>query len=283
MLQLVALETLTLDRIKIESRTTSITSSGSPTSHVIGSFDDPDDVAYFIVQVADETNTEYQLSEVVVLNDGTNALITEYANLETAGSLGTIDAQLNGTVTELIFTPNPSIDAQVKVYMNSIHEESGDPTAIDFNNATIQNAYGSYSGTDSDVKRRFILKHKTYPIFERYFDGTQSSIVDTTQNSVIIPNHFFVTGEKLNYHHAGAGTTQAVSIASTNVPGIGVTDKLPSELYAVKINENTLKFASSAENALKPTPEIFDITSVGIGTSHRFVLKQSKCKGYHNN
>jgi len=269
--------TVTMDRAILETRTTSISASGSPTPQVVGSYSDTYDTGYFIVQVADTTNNEYQMSEVLVVDDGTDAYLTEFANVETLSNIGTIDANRNGSNVELTFTPNPSINVQVKVYMNAQYHVDSDIAVIPFNNGTIETGEGIYTGTESDIKRKFNLTHETYPIFERYFDGS-STLVSTDTNSIKLPNHFFVTGEKLNYHHAGAGSTQAISIASTSIPGIGITDKLPNELYAVKVNENTLKLASTAENALKATPQTLSISSVGIGTSHRFVANNQNAK-----
>ena len=269
--------TVTMDRVILETKTTSISASGSPSATVVGSYSDTYDTAYFIAQVADETNNEYQMSEILVVDDGTDAYITEFGNVETSSNLGTFDANRVGTDVELTFTPNPSIDVQVKVYMNAQYHVDSDINIMDFNNGTIETGEGVYTGTEFDIKRKFALNHKNFPIFERYFDGS-SSLVNTTTNSVTLPNHYFVTGEKLNYHYAGAGSTQAIQIASTTVPGIGVTDKLPNELYAVKINENTLELAATAEDALKATPVTFDITSVGIGTSHRFVANNQNAK-----
>jgi len=60
--------------------------------------------------------------------------------------------------------------------------------------------------------------------------------------------------------------------------GIGTTDKLPTDIFAVKISEDKIKIATSAENALKSVPETVDITSVGIGTSHRFVSTNQNAK-----
>ena len=63
----------------------------------------------------------------------------------------------------------------------------------------------------------------------------------------------------------------AVGIATTNgFVGVGTTNKLPGTFYAVKIDDDSIKIAETAEKALKTVPEVVDITSVGIGTSHRF-------------
>ena len=45
---------------------------------------------------------------------------------------------------------------------------------------------------------------------------------------------------------------------------------MPGTFYAVKIDDDSIKIAETAEKALKTVPEVVDITSVGIGTSHRF-------------
>ena len=59
-----------------------------------------------------------------------------------------------------------------------------------------------------------------------------------------------MTGENINYSNSGAGTTQSIGITSTSISGI-VTDKLPDSLFVVKVDEGSIRFADSAENALK--------------------------------
>lgn len=87
-------------------------------------------------------------------------------------------------------------------------------------------------------------------------------------STIKLPNHFFVTGEKLTYTYAGVGSTQSIGIATTSVTGVGVTDKLPTTVYVVKVDDKTIKLSESAENALKSIPITFNLTNVGIGTSH---------------
>ena len=101
---------------------------------------------------------------------------------------------------------------------------------------------------------------------------TTLTAADPTQdNTITIPEHFFITGEKVIYSFAGAGTTQAIGIATTTISGVGSTDKLPSSLYIVKESDLKVRVAASASDALRNPPNILDITTVGIGTSHRFV------------
>ena len=149
---------------------------------------------------------------------------------------------------------------------------------IDFTNGSINSDLGSYEGTESDVKRAFEMQHENLPIFERYFEANDAGIANTTNNTITIPNHFFVSGEKLEYVHVGE-THSAIGIATTSFVGAANTTFLPGEnLFAVKVDDNVIKIATSAANALKSIPEVVELESVGIGTSHRFVSTNQNAK-----
>ena len=98
------------------------------------------------------------------------------------------------------------------------------------------------------------------------FTGNDAAVVSVAASTITLPNHFFVTGEKVRYIHAGIGATQAIGIASTSFVGIGTTTKGTGDVYVIKVNDDTIKLASSAENALKVIPEALDFTSIGIGS-----------------
>ena len=285
-----------LRHARLEGKTTNIAASATPTENVIARFEsqtnevtDEFDAAYFVVQVTDKTTNQYQMSEVMVVDTYNETIGTgdvydlEYGIVRTNSGLGTIGSRLdinNGgiTYTELVFTPNANINAHVNVYMNAIKFDNGQKDEIALTNSAIQSEYGTYKGTHSDVKRSFDVNHDNNPVFEKEFLGNSVGVVSVTSSTVKIPNHFFVSGEKINYRHAGAASTQAIGITSTNFVGIGTTDKMPGDLYVIKIDDNYIKLAASAENALKPSPQFLNITHVGIGTSHRFVATNSNSK-----
>lgn len=206
--------------------------------------------------------------------------VTEFGNLETHSGLGTIGGSTTGIgeTTQLRFTPLPNIETQVKVYANILKIQNELKDIIDLKNGTIESNYATYYGTDSDVKRAFNLTHKGSEIFERYFDGSNVGIVSLTDNTIEIPGHFFVTGEKITYTSVGSGTTAAIGIATTTITGLGVTDKLPSTLYIVKVSENKVKVATSATDSLKSIPNVLDLTIVGVGTTHRFTSHNQNAK-----
>ena len=260
----------------LEAKTTSIASSTSPIATPIGQYininsDNFDyDCAHFLVQVSDSVNNHHQLSEVLVFHNSTDTFISEFANIETASGLGTVGVSRTDTFTKITFTPNPNIEVQVKSFMNALQiaDEASDITKIDLTNSSIVTNSSTYEGTESTVKRDFNLQHKTKDIFRRTFDGSDPEIVNVLNNTIQIPNHFLVSGEEIVYSNTGIGSTQAIGIASTSFVGIGTTDKLPATIYVVKVSDNLIKLSSSAQNALKPIPEVLNFTSVGIGSSH---------------
>jgi hypothetical protein len=138
--------------------------------------------------------------------------------------------------------------------------------------------YGIYYGTERDIKRSFELKHKGYPIFKKYFNANDSSVVSIASSTIKIENHFFTNGEKVIYS-SGVSTNFPIGIGSTYFGvGIGTTDKLPSVVYVIKVDENTIKLARSAEDALRIVPKALNLTSVGIGSSHSFTSINNNSK-----
>jgi len=144
--------------------------------------------------------------------------------------------------------------------------------------AQINSSYSTYDGTFSVVKRQFPLTHKQSPIFKKSFDGSNPAIVDISKNLIKIPGHFFNTGEELIYTNLGTGSQKSIGIATTSITGIGLTDKLPTSVYAIKVNESSIRIASTAENALKSRPIPLNISSVGIGTSHSLTSKNENSR-----
>ena len=269
--------TFDMKHARLQATSTSIASSTSPVATVVAEYPDEYDCLYGILQVSDTTNNRHQLSEIIVLDDGTETYITEYANIETFAGLGTVGAATT-TSTKLTFTPLPNIDVSVKIFFNALRNQDDDKDIVDFDNATIETNYGNYYGTERDIKRAFDLTHEGYKIFQRSFDGSNSSIVNLSSNIISLPNHFFVTGEEVVYTNSGSGTTTAIGIATTSFVSVGSTNKLPSSVYVVKLNNNSIKLARSAEDALKSVPATLDFTSVGIGTTHAFTSKNQNAK-----
>ena len=266
----------------LDSWYTSIAASGTPGINTIAEYHGDSGGAYYVVQLEDTTNKRYEMCEVVACDDDEYNALTEYGNvqLHTTG-LGTIGANIDGSSRKhLTFIPNHNIKVQVRVFQNvlSLQKSTIENTEIDLNAAKINSHYADYRGTHVDIKRTFGLLHNELPIFQRFVNASDTSLVSVADNTLTIPDHFFVSGEKLTYSWAGIGSTQAISIASTSGPGFGATTKVPPTVYCVKINDSKIKLAASPEKALLQDPVVFDITAVGIGTSHSFTSTNQNSK-----
>jgi hypothetical protein len=121
------------------------------------------------------------------------------------------------------------------------------------------------------INKDFILKSNNLDVFLREFT---SSDIDIDENIINNNNHYFVNGEKVLYSYE----SEPIGINTTNISGIGLTDKLPSEVYIIKRSESTFSFAESAENALFDVPVSLKITNVGIGTSHTLTAYNQNSK-----
>ena len=269
--------TFDMKHARLQATSTSIASSTSPVATVIAEYPEEYDCAYAVLQVSDTTNNRHQLSELVVLDDGTETYITEYSNIQTYAGLGTVGAATTSS-TKLTFTPLANINVAVKIFFNAVRYQDDEKDTVSFNNASLETNDGVYYGTERDVKKSFDLTHEGYKIFQRSFDGSNSSIVNISANTISLPNHFFVTGEELVYTNTGSGSTTSIGIGTTTFVSVGSTDKLPASVYAVKLSNNSIKLARSAEDALKSVPETLDFTSVGIGTTHSFTSKNQNAK-----
>jgi len=270
----------TIFNTTLTSNVVQIATSISPSATVVSQYSGDNVGAYYVAVVQDKTNNTYQISELISVIDGTDIYLTEYGNLETYSSLGLFSSDILSGANRLKFTPNANIDVQVTVYQHSLditHNYSL-PTLIDFNNASISAGGGSYEGTDNDIKKAFNLTYSEKAIFERYFLGNDSNIVKVSSNAIRIPQNFFVTGEEISYTYTGGNSTNAVGIATTTIAGIGSTDKLPSTVYIVKLNDLDVRVAASASAALSVPPSVLTISSVGIGTSHIFRAKNPNPK-----
>ena len=132
--------------------------------------------------------------------------------------------------------------------------------------------------TQEDISEGFELNYQGTPIFTKTFNPSNSSVVNFSTGNFSITNHFFSTGEELYYNSNGL----PVGIGSTlNNVGV-VTDKLPSTVYAIKIDNNNFKIATRREYATA-TPAIgVTFTSVGVGTSHQFEMANRNSKSIIN-
>ena len=223
---------------------------------------------------------QFECLEACVLNSASNQRVVSFGNVGLGtNSLGTVGVSSVGNNCDLTFTPRSGAAVNVSIFGIEIQpfNDIPGPADLDLGNTIYYADRGRYVGTKLDLRTSFGLKHNELEIFRRQFDGNSSSAVNPTENVVKISDHYFVTGEKLTYSYTGTTSINAIGIAQTTVSGVS-TDKLPKDLYAVVKSQGELRFSATAEEAQRQTPKVFDITTVGIGTSHHLTSSNQNSK-----
>ena len=108
-------------------------------------------------------------------------LFVEYGNIRT----GAISVKLEYHLQEQPRTSHIhqlGIDVEVRTFAIDlmIFDLNTNPTEIDHNNVVIKSNGDGYKGTKLDLVTEFGLYHDGNEIFRRVFDGSSSSIVDTS-------------------------------------------------------------------------------------------------------
>lgn len=75
--------------------------------------------AKYLVQVHDTANNDYQASEILLIHDGVDPYITEYAIVYTGGSLAIFNADINGGNARLLVTPTNNTN-EIKVIRTNL-------------------------------------------------------------------------------------------------------------------------------------------------------------------
>ena len=91
----------------------------------------------------------------------------------------------------------------------------------------------------------------TLSSFTATFDGSDSTIVSLAADTINIPSHRFLTGQRVTYNDGG---------------GTAITGLSDGVYYIIKVDRNLIQLASSLSNANNGTQ--INLTGLGAGTSH---------------
>jgi len=284
------ISTYNMNHVKLEARSTNIPSSASPGINTISGYrfienSEEYHATKLFVNVSDKTNNEHESLEIIVVETinavgvSSESYIVEFAGLRTSSGLGTFGAEVDSTGFGLNvhFTPNANIETEVNVLAHHLKSASSNDvdTHLDFTNGLITGDRDDYIGTFNAVKTDFDLTHENQDIFEFWFDGGNVGVVSVTDNTIKLPNHFFISGEKVSYFRNDFNDTfSAISIAQTSINGVGQTTLLPDNgenLFVIKVDDDTIGLATSPQAALLPAPTFIEFNAVGSGTSHRLL------------
>ena len=231
------------------------------------------------------------LHQVMVIQDNINIYTLQYPFLSigSTSGIGTFGGQYDGSGNNfsLVFYPDNSISGNINVltYSECLYKDI-DAVNIppnlqygpEIEALQVSNFYGTNTNNtnnannannSSNNKFDFSLNYQGTPIFQKSFDPSDITTLNPSTGVFTIPNHFFVTGEPLNYIPSstfiGVGYS-AVGIGSTlNSVGI-ITNILPSIVYPIKLTNDTFKLSTRSDYAAAGIYVTF--TSYGLGNYH---------------
>jgi len=91
----------------------------------------------------------------------------------------------------------------------------------------------------------------TLSSFTATFNGSSASIVSVSADTISIPDHRFVTGQRVTYNDGG---------------GTAITGLSDGVYFIIKIDRNLIRLATNASNANSGTQ--INLTGLGVGTAH---------------
>jgi len=210
----------------------------------------------------------------------TSANITElpFVSVGNTTGLGTFGASYSGSNVVLEFYPIASLGGNytIKSYnelLYTLNDNINLPDDLLYGNTFENLILDRYLGYNLDEINRvdFDLSYNGTPIFIKTFDPSNITVLNKETGVFTIANHFFNTGEELNYLPGSSFvgvSSYPVGIGSTlNHVGI-VTNILPPVVYAIKVNPNQFRISTRKEYATAGIYVTF--TNVGSGNAHKF-------------
>ena len=105
-------------------------------------------------------------------------------------------------------------------------------------------------------------------LFNKIFDPSDK--ISIGASVITFNNHDFQTGERIKYDPGNSvyGDNRIAIVGTNNVLGGITTNKLPAEIFAIKLNNNQFSLAGLATDAEQGNALVFN--GVGTGVTHSF-------------
>lgn len=224
------------------------------------------------------------LHQVLLAHDGTEVILTQYPylSIKNVSGLGTFEGSYNGSNVILKFYPDSEYSTSNNLTIQSYNEaiytfsdSANIPVKLDFGTITQSLSLAVYNALEGvRINRKsFNVTSNNIPIFAKTFDPQDSTTLNLATGIFNIKDHFFVTGEKLLYTPKSTFIgiqASSVGIGSTlNSVGV-VTTILPSEVYAIKLDNDSFKISTRKDYSILGIGVTF--TSHGSGNAHQLEM-----------
>jgi hypothetical protein len=222
------------------------------------------------------------LHQIMLVQDETNIYVQQspFLSVGSTNGIGTFGGEYSGSNFILKFYPDPTVTSNVDIlaFNQCLY------TTLDTQNTSPILSYGTveesidiklYNAINGSRinKTDFNLNSNGIEIFRKRFNPINPLTPDPSTGIFTIQNHFFSNLEKLIYTpkstFIGVGAS-AVGIGSTlNSVGV-VTTILPSDVYVIKLSDNTFKLSTRKDYATLGIGVTF--TSYGSGNAHQLEM-----------
>jgi hypothetical protein len=215
------------------------------------------------------------LHQIMLVQDQTNIYVQQspFLSVGSTNGIGTFGGEYSGSNFILKFYPDPSITSKVNILaFNQCLYTTLDTqnTAPNLSYGTVEESigikfYNAINGTRINTTQ-FNLNSNGIEIFRKRFNPTNPLTPDPLTGIFTIESHFFSNLEKLTY--TPKSTFIGVGASAMQI-GAGPT-LLPSEVYVIKLSDNTFKLATSKSNSISGIGVTF--TSYGSGNAHQLEM-----------
>lgn len=208
--------------------------------------------------ISTDGSTSFQLSDNQIIyaakiSDDLVGISTYQVGLGSTGSFVGINSSIS--VSTLYFTNvgsgnNHSFKTNYKnvltaeITKNVVTVSTSSTHGLSENDTILMN---SQPGITTTIVVKYNDKHRRLIVNPRSFTSLD---VDVTNNTILIPNHEYFTGQKIIY------------TATTPISGLSNNEIY----YIIRDTNNRIKLSSSYYNAVKDTPEVIDLSSASSGT-----------------
>jgi len=225
-----------------------------------------------IMLVQDKTDVYVQQSPFLSVGSTTGTSTFD------SNGIGTFGGEYSGNNFILKFYPDSSITSKIDILsfnecLYTILDDVNIPQNLEYGTISESVKVSFYNAINGDRINRtqFSLNYNNIPIFAKVFNPSNSTQLNQSTGEFTIPNHFFSNLEELVY--TPNATFLGIGVSSMM---IGPSTVLPSTVFAIKIDDNMFKLATTKNNAQNGIGVTF--TSIGEGNAHQIEMRKKNEK-----
>jgi len=222
------------------------------------------------------------LHQITMIQDLSNIYIQQspFLSGQSTTGIGTFGGEYSGDNFILKFYPDAEISSLVKISaftqcLYTILDDINVPPDLLYGNITESINLKFYNAINGNRLNRtkFNLTSEGNKIFTKIFNPSDSLVLNPVTGIFSIENHYLSPQEEIIYTpkstFIGIGASSVGIGATLNSSGI-VTTLLPSDLYVIKLSNNTFKLSTRKDYSALGIGVTF--TSIGEGNAHQLEM-----------